>query len=140
MESWQQVMSDMLDTLFQEAEQRVYEVSDTINEWAKTAETVAAEIYQTMNWVFEPPTPSDEIDERWMEWWIQDLDELFETTQAFHASSDFYNVEMMRQPPIACRGCHHFHGQIYGGNALICGMHPYGPDTTQCSDWEGIRL
>jgi hypothetical protein len=37
----------------------------------------------------------------------------------------------------ACRGCQHYHGQMYGENLLVCGMHPYGWDGDDCPDWEG---
>lgn len=37
----------------------------------------------------------------------------------------------------ACVGCRHYHGSTYGGNTLVCGMHPYGWDGTDCPDWEG---
>lgn len=36
----------------------------------------------------------------------------------------------------ACIGCRHYHGRIYGGNLLVCGMHPYGWDDQNCPDWE----
>lgn len=36
----------------------------------------------------------------------------------------------------ACVGCKHFHGEEYGGNFLVCGMHPYGWDDENCPDWE----
>ncbi|MGB3494320.1 MAG: hypothetical protein WBA57_16450 [Elainellaceae cyanobacterium] len=36
----------------------------------------------------------------------------------------------------ACVGCQHYHGYTYNGNGLICGMHPYGWDGTDCPDWE----
>lgn len=36
----------------------------------------------------------------------------------------------------ACRGCQHYHGQVYGGNLLVCGMHPYGVEDETCPDWE----
>lgn len=36
----------------------------------------------------------------------------------------------------ACIGCNHYHGQMYGGNLLVCGMHPYGWDDANCPDWE----
>ncbi|OUC12237.1 MAG: hypothetical protein B0A82_23585 [Alkalinema sp. CACIAM 70d] len=41
-----------------------------------------------------------------------------------------------------CRGCKHFHGQVYGGNLLVCGMHPYGvPEgVDQCPDREVVDL
>ncbi|MFM7423750.1 MAG: hypothetical protein ACKO7W_01900 [Elainella sp.] len=40
------------------------------------------------------------------------------------------------QPPQACQGCCHYHGQTYGGQRLICAMHPYGVETTVCPDWQ----
>lgn len=45
---------------------------------------------------------------------------------------------LSRVPPMppACKGCCHYHGQTYGGNLLVCAMHPYGADGEQCSDWQ----
>lgn len=40
----------------------------------------------------------------------------------------------------ACMGCRHYHGQMYGGNLLVCGMHPYGWDDENCPDWEGYGI
>ena len=37
----------------------------------------------------------------------------------------------------ACQGCQHYHGYVYGGKLLVCGMHPYGSETGDCPDWEG---
>jgi hypothetical protein len=42
--------------------------------------------------------------------------------------------------------CRHYHGQVYGGNLLVCAMHPYGPgeDVDTCPDldsiWDNSRL
>ena len=33
-----------------------------------------------------------------------------------------------------CRGCKNLHGQVYGGNLLVCGVHPYGQE--DCGDYE----
>lgn len=46
--------------------------------------------------------------------------------------------------PLACKGCKYYDGSSYGGNLLICGIHPYGPgdesepskQATSCQDWE----
>lgn len=38
--------------------------------------------------------------------------------------------------PVACVGCKHYDGNIYGKNQLICGMYPYGPEADTCSDRE----
>lgn len=36
----------------------------------------------------------------------------------------------------ACIGCQHYHGRVYNGNLLVCGMHPYGWTDDNCPDWE----
>lgn len=36
--------------------------------------------------------------------------------------------------PEVCRGCRHYHGHSYGGERLICAMHPYGVEQEQCGD------
>lgn len=36
----------------------------------------------------------------------------------------------------ACRGCSNYHGQVYGGNLLVCAMHPTGVESESCVDWE----
>lgn len=47
-------------------------------------------------------------------------------------------VEPILQNHPACVGCRHYCGQAYGGNLLVCAMHPYGPEAAQCSDWASI--
>lgn len=37
----------------------------------------------------------------------------------------------------ACVGCRNYHGHSYGGNFLVCGIHPYGYESDKCPDWEG---
>lgn len=39
----------------------------------------------------------------------------------------------------ACAGCVHYDGAVYGGNRLICAMHPYGPEGQSCPDHESVR-
>ncbi|MDY7020313.1 MAG: hypothetical protein SWJ54_02990 [Cyanobacteriota bacterium] len=36
----------------------------------------------------------------------------------------------------ACRGCQNYHGHVYGGNLLVCAMHPNGVEDETCPDWE----
>lgn len=36
----------------------------------------------------------------------------------------------------ACRGCIHYHGYVYNGNLLVCGMYPSGVESNTCADWE----
>lgn len=60
---------------------------------------------------------------------------------------DFHESLFYAKPvkPLACDGCKYYDGSTYGGNQLICGIHPYGPgdesdlakQPTSCEDWEG---
>lgn len=43
---------------------------------------------------------------------------------------------LLPQQPNVCQGCRHYHGRSYGGNLLVCAMHPFGADGEHCSDWE----
>ncbi|BAZ19481.1 hypothetical protein NIES4073_03510 (plasmid) [Kalymmatonema gypsitolerans NIES-4073] len=38
--------------------------------------------------------------------------------------------------PPACKSCRNYHGQWYGTNRLICGIHPYGWSDENCPDYE----
>ncbi|NEP00733.1 MAG: hypothetical protein F6K58_19115 [Symploca sp. SIO2E9] len=49
-----------------------------------------------------------------------------------------YSVRPNSSRHAACIGCRNYHGQVYGGNLLVCGMHPYGWDTENCPDWESM--
>lgn len=40
--------------------------------------------------------------------------------------------------PKACWRCRHYYGRVDGAHRLICAMHPYGPETDDCEDWESI--
>lgn len=45
-------------------------------------------------------------------------------------------VPLLPQQPSVCQGCCHYHGRVYGGNLLVCGMHPHGAEGEHCHDWE----
>lgn len=66
----------------------------------------------------------------WAEFW-----DFEEGENNFDPFSNIYGVESMTNKPQACQGCVHFHGQVYNGTPLVCGMHPYGPDEQGCPDW-----
>ncbi|HIK11779.1 MAG TPA: hypothetical protein IGS52_16205 [Oscillatoriaceae cyanobacterium M33_DOE_052] len=38
----------------------------------------------------------------------------------------------------ACIGCENYHGYVYNGNLMVCGMHPYGWDGEECPDFLGM--
>ena len=58
--------------------------------------------------------------ENWEEWFEED-----------------YKRKPNPQKYPACVGCSNYHGHSYGGNLLVCAMHPYGWENENCPDWQG---
>jgi hypothetical protein len=124
MDQWQKLLFDLVEDVAKEVEHFFFEVAEVVDICTEVAEEVAEQTYKAIAGELERSFPALS----WTELWD------FEETE--DASYEFYGVEpMLRQPP-ACVGCCHFHGQVYGGTAFVCGMYPYGPDATQCPDWE----
>jgi hypothetical protein len=67
---------------------------------------------------------------------IEELDLQRERERGIDSFIGGYVEPTAEQHP-ACRGCQNYHGEIHGGNLLVCGMHPYGVEDETCPDWEG---
>ncbi|MGD1854811.1 MAG: hypothetical protein ACFB2W_11225 [Leptolyngbyaceae cyanobacterium] len=37
-----------------------------------------------------------------------------------------------------CAGCSYYHGESYGGEILVCALHPTGPEQETCPDWDSV--
>jgi hypothetical protein len=48
--------------------------------------------------------------------------------------------ESVRSQHPICKGCRHFHGEVYNGTPFICAMHPYGivDGADSCADKEAF--
>ncbi|MBD2503961.1 hypothetical protein H6G83_25695 [Anabaena azotica FACHB-119] len=42
----------------------------------------------------------------------------------------------LQEIPKPCRGCQNFHGGIYGGVILVCGIHAHGVKGDNCADYK----
>lgn len=71
-------------------------------------------------------TTSDEIDAALFNEWDNFVDDDF-TSVSYHTPS-------ANSHP-ACINCDNYHGHIYNGNLLVCGMHPHGYEGNTCPDW-----
>lgn len=135
MEDWSKDFFTTLELVADEVEQFFAEVAQEVNEtieaFAKLSEAMVEHVQTTFTTEFDQQV--DELTGSLLELYFG----LENPSEDGFAEPLIYNVEPMQQSRYpACTGCRHYHGQIYGGNLLICGMHPYGVEGPSCTDWE----
>ena len=121
MEDWSKNFFKVMGTAMLEVEsffdEMAEEISEVFDEWGKFSEEIAEEISTNVTIEFYPDLTPDTQEEE-MDYYFID------------------HIEPTLEEYPACRGCIHYHGQVYGGNVLVCGMHPYGVEDESCPDWE----
>jgi hypothetical protein len=130
MEDWQKELREFLESVTNTVEEFFQEVSEVIEEATEEINReITADFEQFWQDFFSP---------------ILEIDVEVETqiiiSEDLSQELDFFinpKVEPNRETHPACIGCHHYHGRLYNGNLLVCGMHPYGWDNLHCPDWEG---
>jgi len=131
-------MDDWSQAWLETVEQVAKDFEDFCTEIGQVVEAIAAELQAELardldrwldHWFGE-----DWLNDDWFETasFYLDLDETSATADAPFAKR--LPASASHQP--ACIGCHHYHGYVYGGNLLVCGMHPYGWSGEVCPDWE----
>ncbi|MUL37939.1 hypothetical protein [Gloeocapsopsis dulcis] len=129
MEKWQKDFFEMLETVADEVERFFQGVSEVVDSVFEISEEITEQVHNTI---------TIEIDQ-----YLNDLaDPLLEVyweLEEFVGEAEHsfpYEIEPSPEQNPACIGCHHYHGQVYNGNLLVCAMHPYGWDDKDCPDWE----
>lgn len=130
MEDWPKGFFDVLETAVSEVENffndMTEELTELVDELTKFSNSVAEEMETNF---------------------LNELDEFFSLffepisengSQNGENEVNYYvtYVEPTATEHPTCQGCRHYHGQAYGGNLLVCGMHPYGVETETCPDRE----
>lgn len=135
MEDWSKDFFTNLDLVADEVEQFFLDVkrdiNDTIDIFTKLSEEIVEQVQSSILSEFDQHL--DDLTGSLLELYFG-----LENPDAEAIEPVFYNVEPIANKHPACVGCTHYHGQIYSGNPLVCGMHPYGVETEKCSDWESF--
>lgn len=133
MDDWQQDWLKAFETIANEVgqvfEEIGQEIAEATNALFDLSEGVAEDIGTVLVQIDDMIAPKlDQLDEQMVQW----VDPLLQTILGIEASIDravepvTHTVEpWLNQHPV-CIGCRHYHGQEYGGNVLVCAMHPYG--------------
>ena len=132
MEKWQKDLIGMIETVTDEVEQFFLGINDMVDAFFEITEEVqnafVADIdtFATLHEQF-----LQDLTEPFLEiyWELGDISE--DIDPGFP-----YAVEATLEKNAACIGCSNYHGQVYNGNLLVCGMHPHGWDDQSCPDWE----
>ncbi|MDZ7960594.1 MAG: hypothetical protein RMY34_22380 [Aulosira sp. DedQUE10] len=129
MDKWQKDLIDIIETVAVEVEHfflgisemvdAVLELTEDITEQVQT--TIATEVDQYLHDLAEPMME--------VYWELEDV--MADVDPGFP-----YPMEATPEKNPACIGCTNYHGQVYGGNLLVCAMHPQGWDDHNCPDWE----
>lgn len=131
MDPWQQLLNEFVVGVTREVEHFVDQVFETADAITDLAEEAVVEVQKLVVDELERSFPFLNDEAFWTEFW-----DFEDGENHFDPLNTIYGVESMANTPQACRGCVHFHGQVYNGTPLVCGMHPYGPDQlTTCPDW-----
>ncbi len=126
MEDWSKSIFEVVESVAYMVDEFFVSVTEIVEVMSEEIQnTVSVEIEQYLQDMFEP------IAEIYAE-----LEELIGDTDTTFG----YPVEPTPERHPACIGCHHYHGQVYSGNLLVCAMHPSGWDTEDCPDWESPKI
>ncbi|NEP32004.1 MULTISPECIES: hypothetical protein [unclassified Moorena] len=121
-DDWSKSIFETLESVANMVDEFFEGVSEVVEEFANEIDNaLGAEIDQCLQEIVEP----------FVEIYFDFEVMVSETDEDFPDS-----VTPSSQKHPACIGCRHYHGQAYGGNLLVCAMHPYGWDTEDCPDWE----
>jgi hypothetical protein len=134
---WFEQWADEMDQFWEETTQAV---TETVDELFKLSGAIAEDLEDSF-W--------DEVDQ-FSIWLDQLLDDGWDGVESPFRSLDPLSPPVdpadAAKPHAVCMTCRHYHGQVYGGNLLVCAMHPYGPgeDVDTCPDldsiWDNSRL
>lgn len=140
MEEWSKSLFEVWETIAADLDEFVTEVSEELTNFVDACSQLSEELTQEMQESF-----MNEVDQ-----WFS---EVFDPVVVFYLDVDFdgeIEVEELEftgegfvnyvQPTVtqyaACRGCRNYHGHVYGGNLLVCAIHPSGVEDDTCPDWE----
>ncbi|MBE9159335.1 hypothetical protein IQ265_21240 [Nodosilinea sp. LEGE 06152] len=120
-DQWAEQVQEAIDP---EIDRIVDELNHVVEPWRFTLNTQVDDVVDQLDEILGPLVTG-----------LSGIDQWFE-----EVSSPINNtVEPLLQNYPACVGCRNFCGQTYGGNTLVCAMHPFGPEEErQCPDWDSV--
>jgi hypothetical protein len=129
MEQWQKDLMEMMQTVADEVERFILGMGEMVDAFFELTEEISEQVQSSI---------ATEVDQ-YLQDFAEPLLEVYWELEDVVGDVDPgfpYSVEPSAQQNPACIGCRHYHGQAYGGNLLVCAMHPHGWEGENCPDWE----
>lgn len=124
MDDWTKDFFQMLDDVAIVVDEFFVEVAGVVEEFVEEMQnSMSTDIDEFLHELFEPLV---EV--------YSELEDVANEPDQYFGYTYWEQPTQQRNP--ACVGCHHYHGQVYGGNLFVCGMHPYGWEDENCPDWQ----
>lgn len=129
MENWEKDFLKVVEDVTEEVEHFFVGVTEVVESFFEMSEAIASQMQNTITTEFD----------LYLQEWSEPLFDVY--TDLEDMMSDLeqpfpHQVEPTDTSHPACKGCSNYHGQVYNGNLLVCGMHPYGWEDSNCPDWE----
>lgn len=140
MEDWSKGFFEVMENAVSDAEHFFNGVSDEFAEMLDVLAKISEEFTEQVqnNLIAEVDGYFNEFDGYFNEFLEPIIDICLEFDPQFD-EIDLSLVTYVEPSPTqqaACQGCRNYHGQVYGGNLLVCAMHPTGVESESCQDWE----
>lgn len=136
MSDWQTDLFEAIEGFAGQVEEWVVDRSqdlvESVEAFVLFSEEVVTQVQTTLDTELEPFLEE-------LEPFLNDLlNPLFGFSPDDFPAADTADRASIPTPHALCQTCQHYHGQVYGGNLLVCGMHPYGlaDEDTHCPDRE----
>jgi hypothetical protein len=129
MESWQKDLLEIVETVAEEVDRFFLGMSEIIDTFVEFTEEIGEQMQSSI--ATELDLYLQELIDPISELYWELEDSLPDVDPAFP-----YYLEATGEKNPACIGCQHYHGHVYGGNLLVCGMYPNGYDGDSCPDWQ----
>ncbi|MEL6462583.1 MAG: hypothetical protein AAFY21_09800 [Cyanobacteria bacterium J06641_2] len=132
MDEWQKDFSDIVKSVSDEVERFFTGMTEVVDTFIEMTEELSEQVQTSL--LSEVDQYLQDLAEPFLEVYWDYEDSLAEDLEGQHFP---YPVEPTAEQNPACIGCSNYHGQVYNGNLLVCGMHPSGYEDETCPDWEG---
>ncbi|WP_009634160.1 hypothetical protein [Synechocystis sp. PCC 7509] len=129
MENWEKDFFKIVEDVTDEVEHFFVGVTEVVESFFEVSDAIAFQLQNTIITEFD----------LYLQEWAEPLFDVY--TDLEDVMNDLeqpfpHLVEPTETRHPACKGCSNYHGQVYNGNLLVCGMHPYGWEDSNCPDWE----